>query len=326
MPPIRKILVPLDGSSDAEASLDHARSVARPLDAGLHLVRVVTARGPEAGPDPVRWRLAKRDAEAYLAERGRRLRDDGFEVEESVLAGRPAEEIVSHARRHGADLVVLTRGGAGGSRGAPMGGTAHKVVYRIGASVLLLEPGPAGSPNGGAPYRKIMVPVDGSPASEWALRTAASLLPAAGGELLVARVLEPGGGDAGDRTRRDAEAGLEEMRRRVQRPGVRIETSVLSGECAARRLHALADERNVDLVMPSAHGRSGATPWPYGSVATNLLLHGRRPTLVLQDQPDRARAEPPRRAEPVRPERTEAGRSHPSESAARSGPASTSRS
>lgn len=300
MPPVREILVPLDGSREAETSLEHACSVARPLDARLHLLRVVAPSRSDAAPDPVGWRLERGGAREYVAETGRRLRSDGFETEEAVLPGRPAEQVVAYARRNGVDLAVLTRSGAGDGGAAPMGGTAHEIVHRIGTSVLLAEPSP-GSPSRAEGYHRILVPVDGSPASEWALHTAASLLADGSGELVAARGLEAGGGDGEGVPSRDAEAHLERLRRRVARSGMRVETAGVSAEQAPRGLHGLAEDRDVDLVVMSAHGRSGPAPWPYGSVATNLLLHGRRPTLVLQDQPEAARrAEPPEREEPRR--------------------------
>lgn len=329
MPPIREILVPLDGSRAAEASLAHARAVARPLDAPLHLVRVVPPTGPsdrDGAQDPVRWRLERSDAEAYLAETARRLRDDGFDTEVAVLAGRPSEEIVSYARRNGVDLVVLTRSGEDDCAGAPMGGTAYKIVYRIGTSVLLTPSDTRAASTDEEPYRRLLVPVDGSPASEWALQAAASLLSGRGGELVAARALESARSEGTEGSRRDAEAFLARARRRVARPGLRLEDVVVPADHGAKRLHSLAEERDVDLVMLSAHGRSGEVPWPYGSVAANLLLHGRRPVLVLQDQPEPRLAEPPERESAAR--RPRAGRRTPEsrESAVGTGSAGTSES
>lgn len=323
MPPISEVLVPLDGSPAAEAALGHARALARPLGARLHLIRVVASSdGRVATRDPVQWRLERADAEAYLRETASRLEGDGFEVEWSVLAGGPVDEIVSYARREGVDVVVLTPTGEGHCRGAPVGGTAHKVIYRIGTSVLLARPDgappvEAGASADGEGYRRVLVPVDGSPASEWALHAAASLLPDAGGELVAACALEteetpeeetaPADGPeppppaAGSDHRGDARSFLARARRQLDRPGLRLNSEVIPAAHVARCLHDLAEERDADLVLLSAHGRSGEARWPYGSVATNLLMHGRRPTLVLQDQPETRQAEPPAREEPVRP-------------------------
>lgn len=324
MPPIREILVPLDGSREAEPALRHGRGLARPLGARLHLIRVVAPSDRNASRDPVQWRMERSEAEGYLRETAQSLEEDGLEVEESVLSGEPADEIVSYARRNAVDVVVLTPTGRGRCRGAPVGGTAYKVIYRIGTSVFLARPdgeasGDTSASADGDEYRRVLVPVDGSPPSEWALHAAASLLPDSGGELVAARALKTGRTPEDETTpvdgeerrgrstradaRGDARSFLARARRQLDRPGLTLDSEVIPAAHVAQCLHALAEKRDADLVLLSAHGRSGAARWPYGSVATNLLLHGRRPTLVLQDQPELRQAEPPPREESVRPVR-----------------------
>ena len=42
-------------------------------------------------------------------------------------------------------------------------------------------------------------------------------------------------------------------------------------------------EENIDLVVLCAHGHTGQSTWPYGSVARNYMEHGIKPVLVIQD-------------------------------------------
>ena len=42
-------------------------------------------------------------------------------------------------------------------------------------------------------------------------------------------------------------------------------------------------EEDIDLVVLCAHGYTGQTTWPYGSVARNYMEHGTKPVLVIQD-------------------------------------------
>jgi hypothetical protein len=58
---------------------------------------------------------------------------------------------------------------------------------------------------------------------------------------------------------------------------------LLTGENVAAGLHELAISEQVDLVIMSAHGYSGGTQWPYGSVITNILVYGTTPLLLVQD-------------------------------------------
>jgi hypothetical protein len=39
------------------------------------------------------------------------------------------------------------------------------------------------------------------------------------------------------------------------------------------------------LVALSAHGYSGGTRWPYGSLTTSFILYGNKPLLIVQDLP-----------------------------------------
>ena len=52
---------------------------------------------------------------------------------------------------------------------------------------------------------------------------------------------------------------------------------------AAATLHELVAQENIDLVVLSAHGYSGGTKWPYGSVALNFIVYGATPLLIVQD-------------------------------------------
>lgn len=306
MPHLHDVLVPLDGSPAAEEALRHARALARlDRERRFRLVRVVPSTGQgRDGSDPVRWRMERSEAGAYLASVGQDIEEAGCEVSREVLAGRPADEVVSYARRAHVDLTILTPSGRGGATRGPMGGTAHKIVHGVGTSVLLARPQePETSDRESAAYRRVVVAVDGSPASEWALCEAVTLLPDdIDSRLLVVKAHRGG-------PRRETRRFLERARRRVERPGLRVELEVVDADHVARRLHDVFDSCEADLVVLSAHGASGSAPWPYGSVASNLLFHGLRPTLVLQDQPSTRSVRPPERREPGRPARPRASTS-----------------
>jgi nucleotide-binding universal stress UspA family protein len=48
-------------------------------------------------------------------------------------------------------------------------------------------------------------------------------------------------------------------------------------------LHEIASDEDVDLVMLSAHGYSGESKWPYGSVVISFIAYGNTPLLIFQD-------------------------------------------
>jgi nucleotide-binding universal stress UspA family protein len=45
------------------------------------------------------------------------------------------------------------------------------------------------------------------------------------------------------------------------------------------------EQEDIDLVALSAHGYSGNTQWPYGSMVNNFILYSKVPLLIVQDLP-----------------------------------------
>jgi nucleotide-binding universal stress UspA family protein len=64
-------------------------------------------------------------------------------------------------------------------------------------------------------------------------------------------------------------------------PGVK--TRVIVGDAPAAALQDVVVQENADLVVLSAHGYTGGTRWPYGSIALNLIAYGTTPLLIVQD-------------------------------------------
>lgn len=303
---IHRILVPLDGSPAAEAALGHAVAVATGLGSELLLLRVVEGR--TALTDPVAchldWRLQRVEAEAYLRETAARLERDGLEVGFEVVVGKAADEIVQFAVRRGVDLVVLAAHGLGGAREFPLGGTVHKVLAGVSASVMVVRPTAGERPAAErVSYRRILVPVDGSAASEWALCLAASVAQEHGAELLVVQIV-PEPDLVCERMPRSAEETelLERLRELQRDRGVRylgemkaklaqddlpVRCRVVNDGRVAESVQRVADGERADLIALSAHGAAeGASP--YGNVAQHLLVASETPVLVFQDRPGEA--------------------------------------
>ena len=69
-----------------------------------------------------------------------------------------------------------------------------------------------------------------------------------------------------------------------------IRTCLVVHTSAAAALHDLVDEEHAGLVVMSAHGHSGGTRWPFGSVAASFIAYGYTPLLIVQDlSPDEVR-------------------------------------
>jgi nucleotide-binding universal stress UspA family protein len=144
------ILVPLDGSTLAEASLPAALDMARALACSLQLLRVVV---PNVGyyPDPMLGQPYISDAgekviqeemteaETYLKQMSDRLAGQ-VTVHSLVRLGWPSESIVDEARASGAKLIAMATHGHTGLADLLMGNVALDVLRRSGLPLLLVRP------------------------------------------------------------------------------------------------------------------------------------------------------------------------------------------
>lgn len=300
---IRRVLVPLDGSPVAEAALGHAVAVAGGPGAKLVLLRVVEAHAALTDPavSAVDWRLQRMEAAAYLREVAARLEAEGLDAATEVVEGKAADEIVQFVRDRGVDLVVVAAHGRGGARDFPFGGTVHKIVSSATASVMVVrrEAGGEAAPPV-ARYRRILVPVDGSAPSEWALFLAAGIARKHGAELLVLQVV-PEVELTCERIPRSAEETalldrlrklqkgraaryLDEIESKLEHEDLEVRCRVAWAGQVAEGLQRVAAEEEVDLIALAAHGAAEAR-FPYGKVAQRLLAQSELPVLVFQDLP-----------------------------------------
>ncbi len=147
-PQYHRIVVPLDGSELAEAAIPSAIALAEATGATIRLVRVPTLPGyVTAVPETAGWipDLLKEtafEAEAYLSERAATLRRTGLQVDsdvELVLSGGVAEGILSYARQHRADVVVMSTHGRSGLGRWVFGSVADRVLHTAEMPVWLVR-------------------------------------------------------------------------------------------------------------------------------------------------------------------------------------------
>jgi nucleotide-binding universal stress UspA family protein len=137
--------------------------------------------------------------------------------------------------------------------------------------------------------KKILVGVDGSSESKAAAEAAADIAQAYGAHLLVTYVTPPRpvrgmqamGDEKWDIAEQEYAAGLlEEMERRCQREGVRVETMTASGAIA----DTLAQTAGAwaDLVVVGHRGRGAVQRMLLGSVADQLVQISPKPVLIVR--------------------------------------------
>lgn len=140
----KRALVPLDGSSVAEAIIPFIVDIAGPLDMEVVLLRVIEPIPPvviegsrHVEVEDVEGR--RTEAEEYLAPIAAKLRNKAVRIENRVRRGNPADEIVAAARETGADLIAMSTHGRGGLGRLVFGSVAQAVLRHVDTPVLLMR-------------------------------------------------------------------------------------------------------------------------------------------------------------------------------------------
>jgi nucleotide-binding universal stress UspA family protein len=297
------ILVPLDRSPLAECVLPHAVAVARSLGSQLMLLHILSRSDRQQdglrAVDPLEWQLRRAEAESYLEGIRARLQEVGVAAQTKVLDGDAAEQILAFARENQVGLAIISSHGQGGLSGWNVSSVVQKVIMRAPFSLMIVRAYQPVEPDlAGQRYRRVVVPLDGSPRAESVLPLVATLARTSEAQVLLAHVVlrphmprrtppSPEDSDLADRiverNRSEAERYLEVVR--SQLPPAAVETRLMISNHVASELHKLAEQENADLVLLSAHGYSGEMRWPYGGLVAGFVAYGSSPLLIFQDAP-----------------------------------------
>lgn len=139
----RRILVPLDGSPLAEEILPTVRSMAQALGSEVVLFQVPISH--VASWMTGEWYLpvqgvldtAEEDAQVYLGEAAKELKEQGLRVATATGVGPVASGIIEYAEANAVDLIAMSTHGRTGLARWALGSVADRVL-RSGATPILL--------------------------------------------------------------------------------------------------------------------------------------------------------------------------------------------
>lgn len=143
-PDIKRILVPIDFSSNSRVALDYAYGLAGKFDAALHLIHVCEVPSMLTGSMDA-YAMAYTDWSQRLGDEAERELEKlrpalaGVTVTTEVLFGNPARAIVAAIATSGADLIVMGTHGHGPLMQAVMGSVAERVVRHADCPVLTVR-------------------------------------------------------------------------------------------------------------------------------------------------------------------------------------------
>jgi nucleotide-binding universal stress UspA family protein len=303
------ILVPLDGSRNAEYALPAAISIARATGAPICLMTVqvpvpVMAVGagllePPMGPGEM---VPPAD---YLRRVGERVAATGVGaitlgvLEPSALVlSTIGDEIAHRADVNHAGLIVMTTHARSAVSRMFLGSVARDVVRSSRVPVLLVRPGAEAAPdlNAAVSFRHILVPLDGSLFSEEVINGAVALGQLFGARYTLLRVIEPPRAYgtpvepillpvdeiALGELKHAARAYLEKVADRLRKRGLQVDTKLVVESGPAETILKLAVDWGVDAIAMTSHARGGMGTLLLGSVTNHVLRGTMSPVLVYR--------------------------------------------
>jgi nucleotide-binding universal stress UspA family protein len=323
---LQSVLVPLDGSAFGEHALRYALAVAGRSSARLELAHArepVSLFDVPAGSSPEEEDLkATGQAMRYLAEIRDRVRATGVTVNTTLLQGSLAESlhqlpdvprpdhlyltsalldravgeaVCGYAAETNPDLMVMTTHGRGPFSRWWFGSVATDVVRRCPVPLLLVRPTTETTDLTHLPeFRRLLLPLDGSPWGEQVIRPAVSLGQLFQAEYRLLRVVPPvltsggawpcplvPGRSVAEQLQAEADGYLVSLAHRT--PALcRATLHSTTGWPPAGAILADADASGVDLIALTTHGRGGIERLLLGSVADKVVRGTTLPVLLCR--------------------------------------------
>ncbi|MEO8457252.1 MAG: universal stress protein [Chloroflexota bacterium] len=274
---IKRLLVPLDGSGLAERALPLATAIASHSGAELLLLSAVVPSEQWAGmASPASESVQElAAAKAYLDSVAEPLSGHGIKVRTLAVSDRAAPAICGAAESGNVDMIVIATHGRSGLGTWYAGSVADRVRRTSDVPVLLVHARRETTPRITG-IECILVPIDGSEASEAVVPIASDLANALEASLLLARIVP-----SVQLTRllaNDIRAHLERVAERAREQGVKVELLVQAGDPVEALLEIARDQ--ADLIAMTTNGTPPGFSLTSGSVADAVSRAAQLPCLM----------------------------------------------
>ena len=309
----KKILVPLDGSIEAETVLPYVRDIASRFDSEVDILSVglgskrrrvnqlleeyVQHAVEHLQKHEITCRavlLYSSAAEEMAAYSEISASQGSLKARGQVVYGGPAENILSYSQRNHVNLVIMATHAHGGLLRWWLGSVFEKVVSRSLVPILGIHSKQVREIDriGKTVFRRILTPLDGSETGEAALHDAEAVALKTGASIVLLHVIpEPHavearwlGPELNDFVKAMHDAGrkyLDKTEKRLAARGIDVAVRIAAGDPAETIIDAAKKEK-VDLIAISTHGRSGIPRWVLGSVADKILHESKLPMWLVR--------------------------------------------
>ena len=275
-PLLENILVPLDGSGLAEASLSVARSVSVAFGAQITLLTVIPAQSPSprkrgegthSSPQIISGPGYSANGEQmlYLQQIASQMESSSLPVQTKISEGEVADAIYTAVSADN-NLIIMSTHGRSGFRRLVAGSVASKVIQSSNTPVLLLRP--TGSWRSRVTgFKKLLVALDGSSYSERVLPFVRMIAKNFGSQVTLLTVPV---GLTSDTYQKQINQYLEEVAGELHQDGV-LTNVLVTGNGPARTIVNISQEKQIDLIMLATQGRGGFDRLMLGSVAHRVI-------------------------------------------------------
>jgi nucleotide-binding universal stress UspA family protein len=289
------VIVPLDGSRQAEAAIPVARTLAALGGGRLSLLRVVHR---PAGVFASHVNQV-REASGYLEKIVRdTLAGVNLPIATRVRSGEVVEAILNEVDESASNVIVMTSRGHSGVLRAVLGSVASELLGRSPVPVVLVRAGARPIHE----LRHILVPVDGARESEQAVVTAAELARSTAAKVTLLQVVTPApaptwaleqaapfafeeyvdpGGTIDCIALEESRQSVDTLAYELQMGGISAEGMALLGD-VPDAITEIADALRTDLIVMRTRGRTGVARAVLGSVADTVARSAAAPVMLLR--------------------------------------------
>ncbi|MDP2916899.1 MAG: universal stress protein [Dehalococcoidia bacterium] len=289
-----KMLLPLDGSELAETAIPFAEMLAGKLGSEMVFLHVCV---PEHEP----YRHMHQIYLSHIADTVKNKIKSQWGKEATIhtesLMGKPADIIHDYVPKNGITMLVMTSCGASGIK-ALLGSVVDRVIRSVNVPTLLVRVKEGRAPQiKPAEVKKIILPLDGSEASNSAIPYAIELARKLSAAVILFQMAETvyahgmdglsaGVGVNWDQidiaTEKYVHAYLEKVEEQFKQKGISTSHVVKLGVDPANEILELERKTEDGLVAMATRGRSPVARWAFGSVAEKVLREGSLPLLVVK--------------------------------------------
>ncbi|GJL61650.1 MAG: universal stress protein [Nitrospirales bacterium] len=305
-----KILVAVDSSKDAREAIRYVASVEWPKKSEIYLLHVIELKDapplmPSGGPfnwhqviDRARGKLVAK-AEIFLKRTKKEiLKLQPLHVQSLVREGLPGAEILQAAKDYQSDLIILGTRGLSNIKRFLLGSTSDWVMRDASCSVLLVR-GKLSRAMMGKTAAKILLATDGSSDVSHLVHMLRLLTCRTPPKVTVAHVIgRPaylegwyfGNGKAEfmrlaerllKKMEKDGASHLENMRQRVKKFNMKVDTVLTKGDPADEILKT-AERLKAALIIVGSKGFKGSKPIPLGGVVRKIARYAPCSVLIIR--------------------------------------------